>query len=651
MEDFKKVKLNSDGSIAQRTEEEYAELIDRRAKHVLDVMLQRGTSEADMARLKDALEFAKDAHKLQRRKTGAPYVVHPIAVASIAAEELKLDVNSVICAFLHDVVEDTDHTLDEIRERYGDDVAFLVDVVTKKKRNTYKMSKQVDNYKQLLDSLNYDIRALMVKIADRLHNMRTLSSMRPDKQMKIAGETDYFYAPLANRLGLFDVKTDLENLAFKYRCGSEYTDIENALAADVVKNKARLEVFCSTIETTLKMHDIWAKAEVYYRKPYSIYRKMKAQGKDFKHIANRYYIRVTFTHCGEVLSEKNICLLIYSILTDIYKEKPQSFVNQIDQQKENSYQSLNLMLLSEEGVWEDVQICSERMVEASKIGCMAERDESNVGEWMDRFKTILQEIANQSQENSFMESVVTSLYYDDVMVFTPSGQAIVLPKGATAIDFAFELHTELGLHAKYARINGKLCSVKTVLTRGDCVEIGVGDEVMVQNDWKDYTSTYKAKRALRNNLPDHPHLHFIRCPHCNSLPEGEIIGFKHEEGIVLHRRSCPEAIHEASSHSDRIVTVEFTPDEAVVYPVVIHITAIDRYHFLLDVINCISENLHLEIDSLHTTTTDNIIDCTVEFFVHGLSDLKAVLKHIYDIEGVEEVHQISGDNLKLKLKI
>ena len=378
-EDINKVELNSDDATVNCAEEEYFALIEKHSKHVFDVMRERGTSDVNMRRLHDALMFAGEAHKKQKRNTGAPYIIHPISVATIAAEELKLDVNSVICAFLHDVVEDTKHTVKEIRERFGDDVAFLVNVVTKKKRSHYDMSKQVDNYKQLLDSLDYDIRALMVKIADRLHNMRTLSSMSPDKQMKIAGETDYFYAPLANRLGLFNVKTDLENLAFKYRCAKEYNDLETAIAIDEEQNRDRLHVFCSTIEEKLRMNDVWAKAEVYYRKPYSIYRKMKSQGKDFMHIDNRYYVRVTFTHCGEVLSEKNVCLLIYSLLTDIYKEKPLSFVNQIDQQKENSYQSLNLMLLSEEGVWEDVQICSDRMVEASKLGCMAERDESNVG--------------------------------------------------------------------------------------------------------------------------------------------------------------------------------------------------------------------------------------------------------------------------------
>lgn len=643
-EDINKVELNSDDATVNCTEEEYFALIEKHSRHVFDVMRERGTSDVDMRRLHDALMFAGEAHRKQKRNTGAPYIIHPISVATIAAEELKLDVNSVICAFLHDVVEDTKHTVKEIRERFGDDVAFLVNVVTKKKRSHYDMSKQVDNYKQLLDSLDYDIRALMVKIADRLHNMRTLSSMSPDKQMKIAGETDYFYAPLANRLGLFNVKTDLENLAFKYRCAKEYNDLETAIAIDEEQNRDRLHVFCSTIEEKLRMNDVWAKAEVYYRKPYSIYRKMKSQGKDFMHIDNRYYVRVTFTHCGEVLSEKNVCLLIYSLLTDIYKEKPLSFVNQIDQQKENSYQSLNLMLLSEEGVWEDVQICSDRMVEASKLGCMAERDESNVGEWIDRFKKFLHEIADSSHESSFMESIATSLYYDDVMVFTPRGKAIVLPNGATAIDFAFELHTDIGLHAKYARINGKLCSVKTVLKRGDCIEIGMGDELMVKNDWLEATSTYKARRAVRNSVSDHPHLHFIRCPHCNPLPGCEAVGFKDSDSrITIHRRSCPDAIHEASSHSDRIVTVDFEEDASMVYPVAIHLTGVDRYHLLIDITNTITENFHLLIISLNTAASDNIVDCTIKFFVHGVDELKEVLTQLYRVEGVDEVHTIKGN--------
>lgn len=231
-------------------EDKYENMIIETAEKVFNSMEPR-VSPRQLKQLHDAYEFAYNAHKEQRRKSGEPYIIHPISVALIAAKELMLDTNSVTASFLHDIVEDTPYTIDDIRERFGDDVAFLVDAVTKRKKSKYKFSKQVDNYQQLLSSMQFDIRALMVKIADRLHNMRTLSSMRPDKQMKIAGETDYFYAPLANRLGLFDVKTDLENLSFKYRCGMEYTDIVLKLDKDKKDNSARLKLFTDDIEAIL----------------------------------------------------------------------------------------------------------------------------------------------------------------------------------------------------------------------------------------------------------------------------------------------------------------------------------------------------------------------------------------------------------------
>jgi len=613
--------------------------IDLNAEHVFDVMSQRVDS-GDISRLRQAYEFAKEAHREQRRKNGTPYIIHPVAVATIAAEELKLDVNSVICAFLHDVVEDTEYTDDDVKERFGEDVAYLVDVVTKKKKSQYRMSKQVDNYQQLLNSLHFDIRALMIKIADRLHNMRTLESMSKDKQMKTAGETDYFYAPLANRLGLFDVKTDLENLSFKYRCPLEYEEIESALKDDEARDRLRLQLFCANIEDMLSAHGIEAHARVYYRRPYSIWRKMKSQDKDFRHIDNHYYIRVTFDTPADGMGDKEICLKIYSILTDKYKEKPMSFVNLIDQAKENSYQSLNVMLLSGQGIWEDVQICSEHMVEASRLGCMAERNESNVGEWIERFKKILVDIANQSAGNSFIESVVTSLYYDDIMVFTPKGEAIVLPCGATAIDFAFELHTEIGLHALYARINGKLSSVKTELKRGDCVEIGTSDKVTAKADWFDSTATYKAKRVLRNLKQNEAAADYILCPLCRPMPGGEIIGFKDAGGkIKIHNRSCPEAIHIVSKYGDRIVDADLKENPDVSYPVTVTIRAIDRYHLLLDLINTITTKLHLTIDSLQTSSKDSIVTLTITFFVHSVSEKKLAIKGLYEVDGVDELRE------------
>ncbi len=625
---------------------DYGPQIEAAMQHVIDVMSKRVGPE-DLQRLQQAYELARKAHAPQKRKSGEPYILHPIAVATIAAEELSLDTDSVMCALLHDVVEDTEYTTEDIKERFGENVAYLVGVVTKQKKVQYKMSKQVDNYEQLLDSIQFDIRALMVKIADRLHNMRTLQSMREDKQMKIAGETDYFYAPLANRLGLYDVKTDLENLSFKFRCPMEYGSLAAQLTEEAVSNDKRLTLFCSEIEKILESNGITARAEVFYRKPFSIWRKMKDLGKDFKHIDNKYYVRVTYTKKDDSMSDKNICLKIYSLLTDTFKEKPQSFNNQIDQAKENSYQSLNVMLLSEEGIWEDVQICSQRMVEISKLGCMAELGESNVKDWMERFKMVLKEIAKESITGTFIESVVTNLYYDDIMVFTPKGKAIVLPKGATAIDFAFELHTELGLHAKYARINGKLASVKTALKRGDCIEIGTDPEtITARPDWQDSTCTFKAKHELRRLFTEQTlsTVQYNLCPLCNPIPGGDLIGIKDANNrVVIHRRSCSDAIHLASKQGDSILNIDadFKRDDNITYPVTLSIKAVDRFHFLMDILNAITRELHLSIDSLQTTTKDYIVDLTVTYLVHDVKELLFSLNRLYEVPGVEEIHQLS----------
>ena len=632
----------------------YDEIIQQAAEKVF-VSMEPRVSERQLQQLHDAYDFAREAHKVQVRKTGEPYIIHPISVALICAEELKLDTNSVTAAFLHDVVEDTPYTVKDITQRFGEDVSFLVNVVTKKKKEAYKTSKQVDNYKQLLESIQYDVRALMVKLADRLHNMRTLASMKPDKQMKIAGETDYFYAPLANRLGLFSIKTELENLSFKYRCCLEYADIIDMLERDQRNNQARLNTLTTSIEQVLLAQGIRVTAKAYWRAPYSIWRRMKEQQRDFWHLDNRYYIRITFTDCDDkTLNEKNVCLKIYSILTDIYKEKPGSFLNLIDQAKENSYKSINVMLLSEGGMWEDVQISSQEMVEASQFGCMAEiarKAETrgvgkglsldNVTNWIDKFRKVLKEIAAESQGPGFIENIKTSLYYDDVMVFTPKGEAIILPKGATALDFAFELHTDIGIHAKYAKINGRLSSVKTVLRRGDCVEIGTEEDFIPHPEWLSAVQTYKARRALRSLFSaDRSKLRYNRCQQCKPLPGGETIGFKEEDSsVTMHRRNCPEAIRLASKQGDYIVNVPFEDDESRVYPVSISIKAVNRYHFLIDVVNKISNELHLSIDSLNTVTNDEIVDMTVVFYVHSVNELLSAMQSIYTIEGIDEVRE------------
>ena len=594
----------------------------------------------DIQRLRDAFEFAREAHSPQKRKSGEPYIIHPVNVARIVAEELELGVDPVIAAFLHDVVEDTPYTIEDIKERFGEDVAFLVGVVTKEKKDKYIQSKQVDNFRQILASMQYDVRALLIKLADRLHNMRTLNSMRPDKQMKIAGETDYFYAPLANRLGLYHVKTELENLSFQYRCPREYALLEKLLREEFESERTHIEAFTSKIETLLAKGGIKARTEVRYRKPYSIWMKMHSRGCDFAHVNTKYYVRVVYQN-QEPWSEKDTSLRIYSILTDVFKERPGSVSNYIDAPKENGYQSFQVKLLNEKGRWEELHISSERMVRNGRLGCAAERTDENIQSWLNKFNELLKEVADQEAGMDFMDGVTSSFYYDDIMVFTPKGKCVILPKGATALDFAFEIHSRIGEHAHYARINGKLSSVKTVLKRGDCVEIGTSDSVEPDPTWLDHVSTYKARKSINSHLSRMTGSHYVRCPHCHPLPGDEVIGFKKNDGsIEVHKRNCQTAIRLASQHGDSIVAVNFEEESKCLYPVRISVRAIDRYHLLSDLVDCITEKLRLSMIGLRTETTDHIGVCTIDFEVHSMNELQTAMDSIAAIDGVDEVQRI-----------
>lgn len=648
---------------------DYEPIVSNLAQQVFDALAPRITPE-DMERVRKAYLLAKEAHAPQKRKSGEPYILHPIAVALIVAKELQLDANTVITAFLHDVVEDTPYTVEDIRERFGNDVAGLVNVVTKQKKKTYQTTKQVDNYQQILASLHYDIRAVMVKISDRLHNMRTLQSMRPDKQMKIAGETDYFYAPLANRLGLFEVKSDLENLSFKYRCELEYGDIERWLQQDEADNRERLQRFCKNVKGTLKDHGIQCNVETFWRRPYSIWRRMKQQDVDFWHLPNRYYVRITFWDdtLDDPLTEKETCLKIYNLLTRDFRERPGSFINQIEQPKENSYQCLRLMLLSEEGVWEDVQICSEAMVKASQVGCINEIG-SNIGNWVKRFRKVLEDIVSQGNEAFFLEHISSSLYYDDITVFSPSGESLILPKDSTVIDYAFKQGDEVGAHAHYAYVNGILCSVKTVLHGGDCVKLITSPDAKPRKDWIDHCQTYLAKRYLRLFLIERRLIRggVCRCPICKPLPGGEVIGIRMQgihphtseyENITLHRRSCPEAIRMASKFGDNVVSVNYADNAGAppievhsptsitinrigfTYPITLAITGVDRHRLLMDLTSEIADRLHLNMDSLCISTKDCIVDCKVTIMVHDVKEMVSAIAHINQIPGIESVRQI-----------
>lgn len=603
-------------------------------------MLAKRLDEEQMKMVRAAYNFAAVAHKDQKRKTGEPYIIHPIAVARIVAEEMGLGANPVMAAFLHDVIEDCPYTIDDIRERFGDDVAFLVGVVTKQKKAKYDKSKQVDNFRQILSSVQFDVRAILVKLADRLHNMRTLSSMRPDKQMKIASETDYFYAPLANRLGLYNVKTELENLSFRYRCPREYEKLEKQLAELQLAEKDDVDAFVAKAQEILAANDIEARIELRMRSPYSIWRKMQAHGCDFHHVDGKHYLRIIYNADG-LHEEKKMSLHIYSVLSDNFKERPCSVVNYINAPKENGYQSFHVKVLNTQGTWEEIHISSERMIRNNRFGCTAERTEENVKAWLEKFKAVLKDIAYHTNEMDYMDGVTASFYYDNIIAFTPKGRCIVLPKDATALDFAFEIHTQVGLHAVYARINGKLSSVKTVLHRGDCVEIGTADDAMPEADWLGHVLTYKAKRSLGSFFANRPVMEYKRCTCCHPLPGDEVIGFKGADGkITLHKRNCPSAIRQASEQGDSIVAVNFEEDDRFLFPVRICIRGVDRHHLLSDVVACVTEKQNLSISKLVTETKDRIVETTVDFEVHSAEELQQAIDSIGEINNVDEVARV-----------
>ena len=622
------------------TEEE----IQDRANKVFSAMEKR-CSVKEMQLVQKAFNFAREAHRNQTRKSGEPYIIHPIAVAMIIADGMQLGAAPVCAAFLHDVVEDTPCTEEKIRQEFGDDVAFLVSVVTKKKKNQYEMSKQLDNFKQMLDSMHYDIRAILIKLADRLHNMRTLSSMGPAKQMKIAGETDFFYAPLANRLGLYTIKIELENLSFHYRCPQVYDRILKLIEEDKKRDEKRMAPFYKKMDEILKNNGIAYEREVLYKQPYNIWRKMIQQNIDYEHLECRHFTKIVFKS-DMYMTDKNRALKIYSLLTDVFKERPNSVINYIDLPKQNGYQAFHTQLLSDYGIWEEVHIQSEKMATKTKLGYLFDSGdrEIDINMWLETFRKVLKDVSNNLEYNEenkhfFIESVRTTLYNDDIQVYTPKGKAMLLPKKSTAIDFAFAISNEVGMHAKYAKINGHLASVKTILKRGDSVEIGVDENITPQEDWRNSAKTYEALRSINIYLDHLPKPKYCRCSSCHPIPGEEVIGFKENDGtITVHRRDCTLAISLVSQFGDNIIAADdFKENSETLYPASLTLKAVDRKHLLSDIIETISNQLRLSILSLDTTTVDEIVTTTINFTIHSYQELRTIVQNIQSIPDVDEV--------------
>jgi len=454
-----------------------------------------------------AFNFARMAHKGIRRRSGEPYILHPIAVAKIASQEIGLGSTSICAALLHDVVEDTDYTVEDIRQQFGRKIAELVNGLTKISGGIFgdKASAQAENFRKLLLTMSEDIRVVLIKMADRLHNMRTLSSMPPGKQYKIAGETLYIYAPLAHRLGLFSIKTELEDLSFKYEHPAVYDRIAEQIKASEAKRLAVYSDFSAPIKERLEGMGLDYEAKARVKSVYSIWRKMETKKIPFEEVYDLYAMRIIF-NCDDPTSEKRICWEIYSAITDIYRLHPERTRDWISTPKANGYQALHLTVMGPDGNWVEVQIRSRRMDEIAEKGFAAHwkykigngEEESELTVWLRTIKDILEDPNPNAVD--FLDTLKLNLFSAEIVVFTPKGELVTLPQHSTVLDLAYALHSELGNHCIAGKVNHKLVPISHQLQSGDQVEVLTSRTQKPNPEWIDFLATAKARTRLRSAL-------------------------------------------------------------------------------------------------------------------------------------------------------
>lgn len=477
-------------------------------------------SDEGKVRIHKAFEFANDAHAGVKRKSGEPYIIHPLAVAKIVAEEIGLSATGIISAILHDVVEDTDYTVEDIRNLFGDRIALIVDGLTKlnEEFTSQTDSKQATNFRKMLMTLSDDVRVILIKLADRLHNMRTLDSMPTHKQLKIAAETLYIFAPLAHRLGLYAIKTELEDLSLKYKDPETYNQIYFRLHNQAEKRIYLVNEFIRPIIDKLQAEGIDFTITERLKSIYSIWNKMQTKGVSFDEVYDLMAIRIVF-HPKKNIAEKRQCFDILSLVTDIYKPKPDRIRDWITSPKANGYEALHVTVMGPQGKWVEVQIRTYRMDEIAERGFAAHykyKDnqssmENELDKWLEKIRELLQNPESDALE--FLDEFKMNLFSSEIVVFTPKGKMISMPKSSTVIDFAYEIHTELGDHCIGAKINHKLVPISHVLQSGDQIEILTSKTQIPQLDWLKFLVTAKAKTKVKQSFKLDKRKHLDRGRH------------------------------------------------------------------------------------------------------------------------------------------
>jgi GTP pyrophosphokinase len=490
--------------MTQTAIEEENKLIAHEYKELLRISYQTLTDE-DKKLIRSAFEVAVDAHKNQRRKSGEAYIFHPIAVAKIVASEIGLDAVSIASALLHDVVEDTEYTLDDIDRMFGETVARIVDGLTKIShlKKDMNISQQAENFRKMLLTLNDDVRVIIIKIADRYHNMLTMDSMPEHKQVKISSETLYIYAPLAHRIGLYNIKSELEDLSLKYTEPEVYNSIKDKIEESKEEQQAYIDAFAATIDNSLKKEGLNYVLKGRMKSIFSMRKKMIAQNVTFEEIYDKFAIRIIYK--SDAQNEKFLAWKIYSIVTDHFTPNPVRLRDWISSPKSTGYEALHITVMGPKGKWVEVQIRSERMHEIAEKGYAAhfkykhgDQKEQGIEVWLNK----LQEALENANTNAvdFVEEFKLNLYSKEIFVFTPKGELKSLPKGATPLDFAFNIHTEVGMRTRGSKVNGKLVPLNTTLQSGDQVEIITSEQATPNQNWLDYATTARARAKIKSVL-------------------------------------------------------------------------------------------------------------------------------------------------------
>jgi len=709
----------------------------------------RTLSASDKKLIRSAFNLAVDAHKEQRRKSGEAYIFHPIAVAKIVASEIGLDATSIAAALLHDVVEDTAYTVDDLERLFGKTVSRIVDGLTKISNMSVdkNVSMQAENFRKMLLTLNEDIRVIIIKIADRLHNMQTMDSMPAYKQVKIASETLYIYAPLAHRIGLYNIKTELEDLGLKYTEPEIYKDILSKIKESKEAQDAYIADFSKTLEDSFNAEGLEYEIKGRPKSIFSIRKKMLAQNITFDEVYDKFAVRIIYKSNQE--SEKFLAWKIYSIVTDHFRPNPTRLRDWISSPKSTGYEALHITVMGPKGRWVEVQIRSEQMNEIAEKGYAAhykyknkEKEDVGLEDWLNKLQDTLEN--SEISAVDFVEEFKLNLYAKEIFVFTPKGDLFPLPKGSTALDFAFHVHTEVGLHTRGTKVNGKLVPLSHEIKSGDQVEILTSEKAKPSANWLDYTTTgrarskiktslkeeqkqiaaegkviltrklkslkiqldektvnqlvvfYKLKTSLdlfyrvgagiidnktlkefaasRNNAfisffknkirkPEKPEdvnkeeithkydqlvfgkeeekLDYKIAACCNPIPGDDVFGFLTvSEGIKIHKQNCPNALQLQSNFSYRVLQARWIDSSQHGFKADLEISGIDTIGLVNEITKVISNNLNINIKSVHFDTNDAIFYGKISVIVKNKTLLDNLVQNIKKINGIDKVTRL-----------